>query len=186
VAVALGDDTPEQQGRLTLSPLAHIDPLGMLLFIFARFGWAKPVQINPSAFKHPKRDDLLVTVAGPLANLVAAVLFALLTRAMLLFNPKIFSGSFGNEIFMIVAYFVWTNLVLTIFNFLPIPPLDGSHLLFALIPERFHNFKEKMLQFGGVILIAIVLIENNSGIDFFPIGPAVQTVYDGMFKVLGI
>lgn len=186
VAVAFGDDTPRRQGRLTLSPIPHIDPIGLLLFVFAGFGWAKPVEINPNAFRNPRRDDLLVSAAGPLSNLTAALVFALLTRLLPVFNPSIYLDSMGTVLFEIISYFVWTNLIMAFFNLIPIPPLDGSHILFDVLPSRFERYKDTFFKFGAMALIAIVLIENSSKMDILPIGPMVRWSYNHLFEWLGV
>lgn len=186
VAVAFGDDTPKRQGRLTLNPIPHIDPIGLLLFVFAGFGWAKPVQVNLFAFKNPRRNDLLVSLAGPTSNLIAAVIFAFLTRLLPIFNPNIYQGSLGDAVFNIVSYFVWTNLVLAMFNLIPIPPLDGSRILFDVLPRRFEQYKDSFFKFGAVALIAIILIQNNSNVTILPIGKVTNWVYNRIFDWLGV
>lgn len=186
VATRLGDSTPGDQGRLTLNPIHHIDPMGFLLMIFAHFGWAKPVQINPGAFKKPRRDDFLVSVAGPLSNFIAAIGFAILIKIIFVVAGSLFAGSSGDIIYQMATYFVWTNLILAFFNLLPIPPLDGSHLIFDLLPPRFAVFREKFYQIGSVLLIAIILIENQAKIDILPLGKVTAFFYRGIFDLFGI
>lgn len=185
-AVRMGDDTPARQGRLTLNPLVHLDLIGFFLFFFAGFGWAKPVQVNPDAFRNPRRDDILVSIAGPLSNLAGAVLFAVLIKGLLLANPNIFDGIQGNIIFGILFYFVWLNLILALFNILPIPPLDGSHIVFDLLPPRYAIFKESFFRYGGVLLIAVILLGNATNTDILPLGKAASFIYRGLFQILQI
>src|SRR3990172_12479092 len=122
----LGDHTAKTNGRITLNPLAHLDPIGTLTLIFFRFGWGKPVPVNPNNFKNPKLGWALVSVAGPLSNLVLAALFTL---------PYKFLG--GGDSFL--SNFLLVNIILNIrlmvFNLIPIPPLDGSRVLYALLPD---------------------------------------------------
>ncbi len=186
-ATSFGDDTPAKQGRLTLNPLAHIDLIGFLLLIYAGFGWAKPVQVNPQAFRNPKRDDILVSIAGPLSNLVTAVIFALIIKGLFLFARELFViAGYGEYILRILIYFVWINLVLFVFNLIPLPPLDGSHVLFALLPDRFQHLKEQFFQFGGIALMALILFESLLNKDILPIGKITQSIYQGLFQLLGL
>ena len=128
-ATRLGDDTPRLQGRLTLNPLAHLDWTGSILLFFTGFGWAKPVQVDMRGFKHPRRDMALVSVAGPLSNLLMS--FAMMTVYRLL------PASLSNlaEILYITAHI---NLSLAVFNLLPLPPLDGSKILGVILPQKLY------------------------------------------------
>lgn len=186
-ATRYGDDTPAKQGRLTLNPLAHIDWIGFFLLIYAGFGWAKPVQVNPQAFRNPKRDDVLVSIAGPLSNLVTAVIFALIIKGLFMFASDLFAiADYGEYIRRILVYFVWFNLVLFVFNLIPLPPLDGSHVLFALLPDRFQHLKEQFFRFGGIALMALIFVGSWLNIDLLPIGKITQTIYQGLFHLLGL
>jgi Zn-dependent protease len=147
-AVALGDDTPKWQGRYTLNPLVHIAPLGAIMIYVAGFGWAKPVQWQPANIDiDPRIGSILVAVAGPLSNLLLAIVGAMALRAGL--GDTAFVGQF-------LYSFVYINVLLFVFNLLPIPPLDGSHVLFALLPGDTYRLRMQLAQFGFVILIAIV------------------------------
>ena len=126
-AVALGDFTPKMMGRLTLNPMAHIDPLGLVMLLLVRFGWAKPVMINPNNFRQPRRDDVLVSLAGPGANLVMA--FLALVVLLLCYQAGVVSPGSKLVLQLIVEY----NIGFAIFNLIPIPPLDGSHILMQLL-----------------------------------------------------
>lgn len=186
-ATRFGDDTPAKQGRLTLNPLAHIDLVGFLMLVYAGFGWAKPVQVSPQAFRNPKRDDILVSIAGPLSNLFTAIVFALFIKGLFLFaRPMLEIPSYGTYIFKILIYFVWINLVLFVFNLIPLPPLDGSHILFALLPEHFYHLKEKLSQFGGIALMAILFFESLSDLDILPIGKITQVIFQTLMQFLGL
>lgn len=186
-ATRFGDDTPAKQGRLTLNPLAHIDLIGFLLLVYAGFGWAKPVQVNPQAFRNPKRDDILVSVAGPLSNLVSAVIFALIIKGLFMFAGGLFNiAGYGEYIYKILLYFVWINLVLFVFNLIPLPPLDGSHVLFALLPDRFQIIKEQFFRFGAIALMVLILFESWTHLDILPIGTITHSIYRGLFQLLGL
>lgn len=186
-ATHFGDDTPAKQGRLTLNPLSHIDLIGFLMFVFAGFGWAKPVQVNPQAFRNPKRDDLIVSLAGPLANLITAIIFALIIKGLFLFAGQLFAiAEYGDYIFKMLVYFVWVNLVLFVFNLIPLPPLDGSHILFSLLPERYSNFKEQFYRLGGILLLAIILFNQMTDQNLLPIGKIIQALFNALFQLLDL
>jgi len=126
VAFRLGDHTAKDQGRLTLNPLKHIDWMGFFLIVIAGFGWAKPVSFNPDNLKHKHRDEILISIAGPLSNLVIALLFFMVARVLFVFE---FFNSTGFGLGTINLMVVWgvINISLFIFNLIPLPPLDGFH-----------------------------------------------------------
>ncbi len=147
-AVALGDDTPKRQGRFTLNPLRHIDPMGAILIALVGFGWARPVQWNPRNIDiDPRWGSILVSLAGPLSNLLMAVAAAGLLRADLL------DGRLATQF---VGFFIQINVLLFVFNMIPIPPLDGSHVLFALLPGDNRRLQWQLSQYGFLILLFVV------------------------------
>ena len=152
-AVALGDITPRMTGRLTLNPLAHIDPIGLLMLILAHFGWAKPVMINPRNFKNYKRDDILVSLAGPAANL----LLAFLTLVVLLIYSKLFFGRMSQGTYLVLQLIVLYNINFAIFNMIPLPPLDGSHILKHFLPARYAYRYAQIERYSFFILIVFVM-----------------------------
>lgn len=160
VAYKLGDPTAHSLGRLTLNPVKHLDPFGFLSMILFGFGWAKPVPINTRYFKKPKRDMALTGVAGPISNLLLALAFAL---AMKLFYLLVRPVSFPNETLLLMAvyfqsflyYGIYMNVSLAIFNLLPIPPMDGSRLLFAVLPS---NLYFKIMRYEQYIYIAVLVL----------------------------
>ena len=162
-AYKLGDPTAKNFGRLTINPLKHLDPLGVLCMIVARFGWARPVPVNSRNLKNPKRDMVLVSLAGPAANIVLAFIGLLVLRILQVFLLPALSpvslGSFGTgAIVMLLEFlvlFCMLNAGLAIFNLLPIPPLDGSHLLALILPSRIYF---KYVQYERYISFALVLL----------------------------
>lgn len=162
-AELLGDPTPKMSGRLTLNPLAHIDPLGFLMLLIVRFGWAKPIPVDPNYFRDPEKDMALVALAGPLMNFTLALFIALLFRVISL--PVSELGYFVAGVFQ---YAVWINIALGIFNLIPVPPLDGSRLLRALLPYDGQVFVDRMEPYGFYILIFMLLFPGfSSALTFF-------------------
>lgn len=148
MAVRLGDNTPKWQGRYTLNPLAHLDPVGALLILFTGFGWARPVQWNPRNVDTDVRTaSILVALAGPVSNLLLAILALLLIRLGLL--PGSFLTSFA-------LFFAQINIALFVFNLIPVPPLDGSHVLFALWPNINYQVRGILNQYGFLILFGLI------------------------------
>lgn len=166
VAYKLGDPTAKYSGRLTLNPLAHLDPIGAVCMALFSFGWAKPVPVNPMYFKNKKRDNVLVALAGPLANLLLAFLFAFLTALYSKFtNTYLFNSNsilymnntnpiaeFGLQLFVQLAFL---NIGFAVFNLIPFPPLDGSKILGAFIPQRNYNKLLMYEHFGFFIILAL-------------------------------
>ncbi|MBV7329250.1 site-2 protease family protein [Chloroflexi bacterium TSY] len=150
MAVALGDDTPKYMGRYTLNPIAHIDPLGAILIFITFFGWAKPVQWNPRNIDiDPRLGVILVSLAGPVSNLLMAAIAIILLP---------FVSETGGLLPDVFGVFIFINVLLFVFNMIPIPPLDGSHILFALLPQQTAQLRIVLSQFGFMILIAIIFL----------------------------
>lgn len=150
-AYRLGDPTAKRAGRLTLNPIAHIDPIGLISMILFRFGWAKGVPINPNYFKNRKRDTLIVSVAGIFTNFVIAIVAALLFKFVNIQSPV-----FYNTLFV----FAFVNVMLGVFNLLPFPPLDGSKILFSLLPTKIEFFLMRYEKYLYIILIALIFTRN--------------------------
>jgi Zn-dependent protease len=148
-AYKLGDPTAKYHGRLTLNPLAHLDPLGTLMIFFVHFGWGKPVPVNPYHFKNPVKDSALVSLAGPMSNFLVAFLFAL--------PIKYLGYAIPAEILIILWAIVDLNILLGIFNLLPFPPLDGSKIFAVFIPANkqnaYFNFLNKAQPYFFVFLL---------------------------------
>lgn len=155
----LGDPTPRGQGRLTIEPWSHIDIFGFLFLIFVGFGWAKPVYIDPRNFKKPRRDDTIVSLAGPLANLFTAILFGFITSILLKTNViGMLSGDIQGYILVILYFIIWINLILMVFNLIPIPPLDGSHILANILPPKYRIKYQNLYQYSAIIIIVIFVL----------------------------
>jgi Zn-dependent protease len=148
----LGDQRPRAMGRLTLNPLAHIDPIGALMLVVAGFGWAKPVMVNPAALRGGRRSMALVAFAGPIANVVVAIAFAVVFRVMALANVE--SGFFLS----LVALIVQLNILLAIFNLIPIPPLDGYNVALAYLPPRQAVTIQRYAPYGIIILLLLIFL----------------------------
>ncbi len=153
VAYKLGDSTAKVSGRLTLNPIRHVDPIGTivlpaLLFLLPSpiiFGWAKPVPVNFLALRHPKRDMMLVALAGPLVNIFLAVLLSFL-----------FKGNFSSGDHQVLQMAVEINLVLALFNMIPIPPLDGSRVVIGLLPAKMAYAYARLERYGIVIVFVLL------------------------------
>lgn len=158
VADWLGDSTPYYQGRLTLNPLPHIDWIGFFALMFFHFGWAKPVQVNPNNFKNVsvKTGMMLVSIAGPLMNILLAFV-AMITLRLLSFNPELgtYSGNLSALIQMLIPL-VQINIILAVFNLIPVPPLDGSKILAGLLPDKGTWFIYSLEQYGPILLLLLI------------------------------
>ena len=171
-----GDDTPKLHGRLTINPLAHLDVAGSVIFLVSYFGWAKPVPVNPYVLKRQSRYAyLLVSLAGPLSNLILAILVAIPFRLGLL--------SFSNTLVsQVLLNFILFNLILAIFNLIPLSPLDGGKILGQLLPNNLQAGFARIEQYGPIILMALLFILPMIGFDFF--GAIMNPILSGLFAIL--
>jgi Zn-dependent protease len=178
----LGDDTPRLNGRLTLNPLAHLDPIGSLMLVIARFGWAKPVPINPYAIRRRTPAGLmLVAAAGPLSNLLMAILAALPFRLGLFDSLVQSSGlAFNTATFLIL--FIQINLVLLFFNLIPIFPLDGEKVAEYFLPASGQDLLHRLRPYGPMILMGLIFIGFFTGFDL--LGLLIRTPSQVVFNLL--
>ncbi|MBO4401273.1 MAG: site-2 protease family protein [Selenomonadaceae bacterium] len=174
VAYALGDYTPKLMGRLTLNPAAHVDLVGLLMLFFVHFGWAKPVQINLNNFANPRRADILVSLAGPGANFLTAFVTLMVMVALLKFG---FPMSEGMQ--AVLSTIMIININFGIFNLIPIPPLDGFHVLRNVLPYEIADKLEALERYSFLILIVILMTPIISVI-FVPMQRFVLTVFYGI------
>jgi Zn-dependent protease len=146
-----GDPTPRSQGRLSLNPLAHYDPIGSTMILLFGLGWAKPVPVNPFLFKHPRRDEIMVSLWGPIANIITAAVLAIPIRLGI-------AGAYEDPLMWMMTL----NLGLAVFNLIPVYPLDGSHVLSALLPlEQSRRLDAVYHQYGIMLLVVVMLFAGN-------------------------
>ena len=154
-AYRMGDNTAYRQGRLTLNPLVHIDPLGTLALVLFGFGWAKPVQINPLNFENPKKGMMLSALAGPLSNVGLAFISMIFYKLSYIPVYMGMSGAFIMTIQTFLLYMISINITLAVFNFIPIPPFDGSRIATYVLPQRIYF---KIMQYENIIFIGLLVI----------------------------
>jgi Zn-dependent protease len=164
IAYKLGDPTAKLAGRLTFNPISHLDPIGTLMLVLTRMiGWAKPVPVDPRYFASPRVDMLWVSLGGPAANLITAAVLAMLLHVFVFVTDGKISGQAATfvlvPLYMILLFGVRINIVLAIFNLIPVPPLDGSKILSGLLPPRQAYEFEKLEPYGFIILIALILTD---------------------------
>jgi len=191
IAYKLGDPTAKVMGRLTLNPIKHIDPLGAISMIFFKFGWAKPVPIDTRYFKKPRRDIALTALAGPLTNLLLALIGAFIYSLSLIFLKDIVFESANFLYYVCTAYsmlmvnFIWLNIALALFNLIPLPPLDGSRILLIWLPYRIYA---KILRYEreiAAIFLILLLLDSRilNGILSGGLSFLVNLIFNGMMSL---
>lgn len=160
VADRLGDPTPRMQGRLTLNPLAHLDPIGTLLLLIARFGWGKPVIFDPFNLRHPRRDAALISLAGPVSNLLLAGTLSIILRLILSYRTVMFAGQLGGltaiVVFGLLQPVIVLNVFLAVFNLVPIHPLDGFKIVGGILPSDYAKQWYELEPYGMIFLIFLI------------------------------
>jgi len=183
MAKKCGDTTSEQQGRVSLNPLRHIDPLGFLMLLVAGFGWAKPVQFNEQNLRNPRRDVMKIAVAGPVSNAVLAMVLSVIFSLFVHYTAGIYSNwiSITKNLLLYAIYINWG---LFIFNLIPLPPLDGSHLLLNQF-KKFPHVYDAMYKYGSYIFLGLILVTVFTDLNLFPIGPAMEFLARGFLSIIG-
>lgn len=181
VSTRLGDPTPRQQGRVTVNPLAHIDPVGMLCLIFCGFGWGIPVQINPSYYKNRRAGEIMVGFAGVAMNLILALVFSLLVRLVVM-SSDVMGTEMASVLYQVLLNVVGINVVLMVFNLLPIPPLDGFGIVDNIFNLKKYSWYGQVYQYGYFILIFMVLIGWVSAV----LGPVTNWIMTLLMPLMGM
>ncbi len=169
-----GDDTGRLMGRLTLNPLSHLDPVGTLFLLFVGFGWGKPAPFNPYNLKNQRWGEAFVALAGPASNFISVIVFMVLAN---IFEPVVGPT---NLLSQFLGFLILINLVLLIFNLIPIPPLDGSKLLFEILPSRYNHIKTQLTRNGPWILLILIFADNFLGFNIF------GSIFSFFFRLAGI
>ena len=181
VANMYGDDTAKQSGRLTLNPLRHLDPLGTIMIFLVHFGWAKPVPVNPHRLNNPKKDMLWISAAGPLANMALALVSGILLRLIFATAGAPHQHSMTGVLAFMLIMSLKINLALAIFNVLPIAPLDGTKILFGLMPYKHENKVYFLERYGPFFLIGLIVLGQFTG--FSILGQLIWPFVDFFSKI---
>jgi Zn-dependent protease len=155
-AYKLGDSTAKDMGRLTMNPLAHLDPIGTLMIILVHFGWAKPVPVNPYNLRNPKKDMVIISAAGPAANIVLAIISGVLLRIVTGGGLSFLSMSVQQPVYTMIFFSLQINIALAFFNLLPIPPLDGSKIMRGFLPPQYEHIADWLERYGSFILLGLI------------------------------
>ena len=179
VSDKLGDPTPRMSGRLTLNPLKHLDPMGTLCLLVFHMGWANPVPINPYYYKDRKKGLILVSLAGPIANMLLACISILLEGLLLLYAPN---TVFFQTLAVLFWYSAVLNVGLGVFNLIPIPPLDGSKVLFSFLPDMAYFKLMYYERYGMLLLLALAFIGAGGGF----VSALMNTVFRALLTLVGL
>lgn len=181
IANKCGDSTSKDQGRMTLNPFKHIDPLGFIMLLVAGFGWAKPVQFNEKNLHNPQSDIVKIAVAGPFSNALTAIALSWIFALIYRLNVESYYSVLG-EVFLNAIYINWG---LFIFNLIPIPPLDGSHLLLNYF-RRYPSLYAGLYKYGTWILFGLIIVSVMTKINLFPIWPVIRFFGNGFLHLMGL
>ena len=179
VAKMCGDTTSEEQGRITLNPLKHIDLTGFIFLIIVGFGWAKPVQFNEANLRNPKYDIMKIAIVGPLSNAVIAMTLSIILSAL-----PAYQGGIFQIIEDVIVYAIFINWGLFVFNLIPLPPLDGSHLMFNQL-RKYPTLYGNLYKYGSFLFIALIIATIITKINFIPIWPVIRFFANGFFSIIG-
>lgn len=187
----LGDDTAARQGRLTLNPLVHVDPAGLVMLLLIGFGWGRPTPVNPSRLRGgAKRGDMLVALAGPVSNFMVAGLAAIPLRLGLVDNieslNRIRDASGGEIVGLFLFYIVIFNVLLGVFNLVPIPPLDGFSVAVGILPDALARPLAGLRQYGMAIFMLLILVSFMTGGAVNPIGSLVFGIQSGILRFIAV
>ena len=183
IAKRCGDLTSSVQGRVTLNPFKHIDALGFVMLLVAGFGWAKPVQFNEQNLRNPKTDVIKIAVAGPVSNAITAMLLSIIFSLYNHFLPGYY-GNWMQIVNNVFLYAIYINWGLFIFNLIPLPPLDGSHLLLNQF-KRFPRLYDGFYKYGSWIFFGLIIVTVFTRINLLPIWPAMQFLGKGFLSLVG-
>ncbi len=182
VAHRCGDSTSKEQGRLTLNPFKHIDLLGFIMLCVAGFGWAKPVEFNEQNLKNPKSDVIKIAIAGPLSNAITAIILSVLFTLVYKLLPS-YQNTATGILYEVTMYAIYLNWGLFIFNLIPLPPLDGSHLLLNYF-KKFPSVYEALYKYGSYFFFGIILVMIITKINLLPLGNVIRFFADGLLSFL--
>ncbi len=177
-AYKLGDETAKKDGRLTLNPLKHIDWLGFFLILIAGFGWAKPVMFNPDNLKNKHLDEIIIAIAGPISNFILAILFFIVARLLYMVD------GISVEIVQLIVIWGIINFSLFVFNLIPLPPLDGSHIYLTYLKDINPKFMMNLYRYGTLALFLIIIAENKLNINILHISNLVSGITSFFFKLM--
>ncbi len=180
MADLLGDPTPRSQGRITLDPRSHIDIIGFICMLIAGFGWAKPVMTSPRYYKKPRRDDILVSIAGPFINLIIAVVFLFIMKVFLISGAFTQNEALWNSIYSMIGVAASMNVVLFVLNMIPFPMFDGYHVISNIFNTWRYRFFNLLEQYGMFIFILLAI----SGVLGRILSPIVNVVYGFLIRVI--
>ena len=181
----LGDDTPRRQGRLSLNPFSHLDPIGTVMLVFAGFGWGKPVEIDSRNFNRNIKmsvAEAIVAAAGPLMNFILAIIFTIIHTAIWKFAPSFVLTQVGSIVMILLSACVSINVGLGVFNLIPLPPLDGSKIIAGFLPSNVRNWFERYYSIFYIIFVIIWV----TGIAGDIISPLISLVYKGILKLVAM
>jgi Zn-dependent protease len=180
VADRLGDPTPRSQGRLTLNPLAHLDPVGTLMLLLVRFGWGKPVMFDPFNLRHPRRDAAIISLAGPVSNILLAMLCSVILNILFVYRVAFLTSPAGTLLYYLIGFLqpvIILNVVLAVFNLIPIHPLDGFKIVGGILPKEYARQWYELEPYGMLFLLFLIipLFSNTSPISQL-ISPIISTI----------